>query len=138
MSFPETYKGFAFTEKHGTLQPITLPWKNPQEDEVVIKILACGVCGRFVVFTHFNFPIDPFDGIDSDEFLVEGFWGATYPRVPGHEIVGDIVQVHPGVKQWKVGQRVGGAWHGKHCFTCAPCRTGDYMHCHSEQPNGAL
>lgn len=34
--------------------------------------------------------------------------------VPGHEVVGDVVAVGPGVKVWKDGDRVGGGWHGGH------------------------
>ncbi|KAK7692069.1 hypothetical protein QCA50_005474 [Cerrena zonata] len=83
MTHPESFKAFAFPERHGKLQKITLPWKDPKDGEVVVKVLACGVCG-------------------SDEFLEEGHFGATYPRIPGHEIVGDIVQISPTVTQWKV------------------------------------
>lgn len=34
--------------------------------------------------------------------------------MPGHEIIGDIVAVGPGVRIFKIGQRVGGMWHGGH------------------------
>lgn len=36
------------------------------------------------------------------------------PRIPGHEIIGDVVAVGPTEKKWKEGDRVGGAWHGGH------------------------
>ena len=36
-----------------------------------------------------------------------GFPGLTYPRVPGHEVVGTIDKLGAGVTPWKVGQRVG-------------------------------
>lgn len=38
--------------------------------------------------------------------------GIQLPRVPGHEIVGQVVAVHPSETKWKIGQRVGGGWHG--------------------------
>ena len=37
---------------------------------------------------------------------------ASYPRIPGHEVVGVIEKLGPGVSRWKVGQRVGIGWHG--------------------------
>ncbi len=36
------------------------------------------------------------------------------PRIPGHEVIGHIVAVGPHEKHWKVGDRVGGPWHGGH------------------------
>lgn len=36
------------------------------------------------------------------------------PRIPGHEVIGHIVAVGLHEKEWKVGDRVGGAWHGGH------------------------
>lgn len=36
------------------------------------------------------------------------------PIVPGHEIIGHVAGVGEGVSEWKVGDRVGGAWHGGH------------------------
>ena len=34
--------------------------------------------------------------------------------VPGHETIGDIVAVGAGERLWKIGDRVGGGWHGGH------------------------
>lgn len=48
-SHPKTYKAFAFLEKGGPLKPITLDWKDPAPGEVVVKVLACGVCARYAV-----------------------------------------------------------------------------------------
>lgn len=45
---PDSYIAYSFTEKNGKLQKINVPWKDPQEGEIVVKVLACGVCGRFV------------------------------------------------------------------------------------------
>ena len=36
------------------------------------------------------------------------------PLIPGHEVVGTVVELGPGEKNWKLGDRVGGAWHGGH------------------------
>ena len=64
---------------------------------VRIKVQACGIC-------------------HSDALTKEGHWtGMHYPRVPGHEVVGVIDAVGPGVAAWKPGQRVGVGWHGGSC-----------------------
>lgn len=60
-----------------------------------MKVLACGVC-------------------HSDSAVQHQMFGNTFPRVPGHEGVGDVVAVGDGEKKWKVGDRVGGPWHGGH------------------------
>jgi len=58
---------------------------------------------------------------------------AQYPRIPGHEIAGRVDTVGPDVVNWKPGQRVGVGWHGGHCFTCDPCRRGDFILCQFEK-----
>ncbi|TFY60513.1 hypothetical protein EVJ58_g5108 [Rhodofomes roseus] len=112
---PKTYKAYAFLEKDGPLKPIVLDWKDPAPGEVVIKVLACGVCA-------------------SDEAVKGNFFqNQVYPRVPGHEVVGDVVAVAEGEQLWKVGDRVGAGWHGGHCNSCKRCRVGDFVTC----PTGA-
>jgi D-arabinose 1-dehydrogenase-like Zn-dependent alcohol dehydrogenase len=60
----------------------------------------------------------------------EGTWpGIEYPRVPGHEIAGNIDAIGPGVLGWTRGQRVGVGWHGGHCGYCDSCRRGDFVTC---------
>jgi D-arabinose 1-dehydrogenase-like Zn-dependent alcohol dehydrogenase len=82
---------------------------------VRIKVEACGVC-------------------HSDVLVKDGLWpGLSYPRIPGHEIAGRIDVVGADVKIWKSGQRVGVGWHGGHCFTCDPCRRGDFILCRFEK-----
>jgi len=87
------------------------PIPEPGRAQVRIKVDACGIC-------------------HSDAIVKEsGFPGLQYPRVPGHEIAGRIDAVGADVTQWKPGQRVGVGWHGGHCFTCDPCRRGDFINC---------
>ena len=84
---------------------------EPSAGAVRIKVQACGIC-------------------HSDSFTKEGtFPGIQYPRVPGHEIAGEIDAVGTGVNGWKKGQRVGGGWFGGHCGACASCRRGDFITC---------
>jgi D-arabinose 1-dehydrogenase-like Zn-dependent alcohol dehydrogenase len=84
---------------------------KPGAGQVLIKVLACGVC-------------------HSDVFTKEGQWpGIEYPRVPGHEVVGIIDELGASVSEWKKGQRIGVGWHGGHDGTCIACRRGDFRNC---------
>jgi len=46
---PKSYTAYAFVEKDGPLTPITFEWKDPQPGEIVVKVLACGVCAGYVL-----------------------------------------------------------------------------------------
>ncbi|KAI8980104.1 GroES-like protein [Trametes punicea] len=116
---PDTYIAYAFTEVGGKMHKITMPWKDPQANEIVVKVLACGVCG-------------------SDAVVRQGAYGEQYPRVPGHEIIGDVVAISSTEIVWKLGQRVGSGWHGGHCHICPRCRLGDFLMCEKEDINGVL
>ncbi len=66
---------------------------EPAEGQVRVKVLACGVCrGDDIVKAGGRYP------------------GLTYPRIPGHEIVGLIDKTGPGVSGYETGQRVGVGW----------------------------
>jgi 2-desacetyl-2-hydroxyethyl bacteriochlorophyllide A dehydrogenase len=102
----------------GNFEVVERPIPQPGRAQVRIKVEACGVC-------------------HSDAIVKEsGFPGLQYPRVPGHEIAGRIDAVGSDVTQWKPGQRVGVGWHGGHCFTCDPCRRGQFILCKFEKITG--
>lgn len=91
---------------------------SPSENEVLIKVEACGIC-------------------HSDNFVkAGGFPGLEYPRIPGHEVVGIVEEVGESVSSWEKGQRVGVGWHGGHCFECEPCRRGDFINCQNAKVSG--
>ncbi len=73
-----------------------------------------------------------------DTSVLEGRPPIEYPRVPGHEIAGRIDAVGPGVETWSVGDRVAVNAHGGHCFTCEPCRRGDFVNCENGHTTGLL
>jgi D-arabinose 1-dehydrogenase-like Zn-dependent alcohol dehydrogenase len=101
--------GFQITERE-------IP--QPEFGQVRIKVQACGVC-------------------HSDVLTVEGLWpGIQFPRIPGHEVVGLVDELGPGVSEWKKGQRVGVGWHGGHDGTCPECRKGDFVHCRNQKISG--
>ncbi|NJM92498.1 MAG: alcohol dehydrogenase catalytic domain-containing protein [Rhodospirillaceae bacterium] len=78
------------TSANGPFELVERPIPEPGPGRVRIKVQACGVC-------------------HSDVFTKKGQWpGITFPRVPGHEVVGVIDAVGKDVPgRWQPGQRVG-------------------------------
>jgi D-arabinose 1-dehydrogenase-like Zn-dependent alcohol dehydrogenase len=84
---------------------------EPGPGTIRIKVQACGIC-------------------HSDSVTKDGlFPGIEYPRVPGHEVIGVVDAIGPGVKAWRAGQRVGVGWNGGYCGYCNSCRRGDSFAC---------
>ncbi|HBY69609.1 MAG TPA: alcohol dehydrogenase, partial [Flavobacteriaceae bacterium] len=105
-------------EAGGDFKIVELDKPSPKENEVLLKVEACGIC-------------------HSDNFVkAGGFPGLEYPRVPGHEVVGIVESVGSNVSNWKKGQRVGVGWHGGHCFNCEPCRRGMFINCENAKVCG--
>ncbi|PYL72039.1 MAG: alcohol dehydrogenase [Verrucomicrobia bacterium] len=91
---------------------------EPGVGQVRVKVEACGIC-------------------HSDVLVKDGLWpGIQYPRVPGHEIAGQVDAIGDDVVDWKKGQRVGVGWHGGHCFVCAQCKRGDFAMCVNRKVTG--
>src|ERR1700732_2014845 len=66
----------------------------------------------------------------SNSITVEGHMpGLSYPRIPGHEVIGVIDALGPSVDGWDVGTRVGVGWFGGSCGYCGHCRRGDAFAC---------
>ena len=86
---------------------------EPGEQQVRLRVEACGVCHS--------------DSITKDGLMP----GISYPRVPGHEVVGVVDALGAGVTNFKAGQRVGVGWHAAHCLKCDNCRRGDFFACQS-------
>jgi len=111
-------KAMIIKEAGSSFESIERDIPKPKENEVLIKVQACGIC-------------------HSDMFVKEGaFPGIEYPRIPGHEVIGTIEEIGGNVSPWEKGQRVGVGWHGGHCFTCDPCRKGDFINCQNAQIAG--
>jgi len=113
-----TMKVVQVPQAGGAFELVERPRPEPQENQVRIKVQACGVC-------------------HSDSFVKEGRpYPVTYPRVPGHEVIGVIDAIGKGVRLWSVGQRVGVGWHGGHDFICSACRRGNFINCQNAQITG--
>lgn len=77
----------------------------PGADEILIKVLTCGVCR-------------------TDLHILDGeIPAARYPIVPGHEVIGRITQIGEDVKGFAIGDRVGVPWLGSSCGHCHYCLT---------------
>jgi alcohol dehydrogenase, propanol-preferring len=112
-----TYKAVQVTEP-GKLEVVERSIIAPDFGQVRIRVEACGVC-------------------HTDSLTVEGgFPGLTFPRVPGHEVIGKIEAVGRGVQGWKEGQRVGVGFMGGHCGYCEYCRRGDFVNCQNQPISG--
>ncbi|TFY61619.1 hypothetical protein EVJ58_g4405 [Rhodofomes roseus] len=137
---PATYKAYAFLEKGGNLQRILFNWQDPDPGEIVVKVIACGVCAGCVYWlsSAWTMILINMHLIDRDENAKYSVLpGITYPIVPGHEIVGDVVAIPDTEKRWKLGQRVGAGWHGGHCQHCERCSVADFMTCENGLIHGA-
>ncbi|KAI1393286.1 putative alcohol dehydrogenase [Hypoxylon trugodes] len=117
MSLPKTYKRAVFITKGQPLVVEETPLVLPGDEEILVKVEACGVCY-------------------SDVFPQHNIMGGGFPLCPGHEIIGKVAAVGGGVKAWKVGDRVGAGWHGGHDGTCTACRKGWYQMCDNQVVNG--
>lgn len=83
--------------------------------DVEIRISHCGVC-------------------HSDLHLISDDWGVSrYPLVPGHEIIGSVTRLGPGVTHLQAGQRVGVGWQRSSCGECEWCLRGDGNLCDKSQ-----
>lgn len=79
---------------------------RPGPGEVRVKVAACGVCR-------------------TDLHVVDGeLPHPVVPIVPGHEIVGRIDEIGPGVGELRTGERVGIPWLGRTCRVCPYCLSG--------------
>jgi propanol-preferring alcohol dehydrogenase len=112
-----TYKAVQVT-KPGKLEMVERAVTEPAAGQVRIRVEACGVC-------------------HTDAYTVEGgFPGLTFPRVPGHEVIGKIEVLGPGVQDWQIGQRVGIGYMAGHCGHCEHCRCGDFVNCQNQPLSG--
>jgi propanol-preferring alcohol dehydrogenase len=82
-----------------------LPDRQPGIGQVRVKVLACGVCRTDLHVMDGELP-DP-----------------SSPIIPGHEIVGRIDALGPGVSGFSMGERVGIPWLGHTCGVCPYCKT---------------
>ena len=80
-------------------------------EDVEVQVSHCGVC-------------------HSDVSLIDHEWGLSqYPFIPGHEIVGTVIETGRNVTYLKAGQRVGIGWQSASCGHCEWCLRGSQELC---------
>ena len=99
-------KAVQVAAKGEPMKLVKIPIPQPEEGQVLLRVEACGIC-------------------HGDSKVIEGA-ASSYPRIPGHEVVGIVDKLGKGVTKWKVGQRVGIGWHGGHGHTTALTTDGGY------------
>ncbi len=103
-NIPATMQAMVLETPKRPLRLVSLPVPSPAAGEVLIKVIACGICR-------------------TDLHVVDGeLSGPKLPLIPGHEIVGVVVRTGDKVTGLKPGDHVGIPWLGYTCGTCRYCR----------------
>src|ERR1700755_2818532 len=110
-------KAFSAAGAASGLAADTITRRDPLADDVQIEILYCGVCHSDLHYTRNEW---------SDAMP------ATYPAVPGHEIVGRVVAVGKNVKKFKEGDIAAVGCMVMTCRTCVNCLAGEEQYCNNE------
>jgi len=99
------------SENRKPLRAVEMPDPEPGDKEIRIRIAACGVC---------HTELDEIEGRTPPP---------RFPVILGHEVVGRIDRLGPGVSSWKEGDRVGVGWIHSACGKCRYCRDGSENLC---------
>ncbi len=103
--------GYAAQSATSAPAPFDFEYREPGPHDVHISIDFCGIC-------------------HSDIHQARNEWAnATYPMVPGHEIVGTVKRVGAEVTKFKVGDRAAIGCMVDSCRTCASCQAGEEQYC---------
>ncbi|HDR89577.1 MAG TPA: zinc-binding alcohol dehydrogenase family protein [Bacteroidetes bacterium] len=100
------------------LEPAELPVPVPGKGEVLIRVAACGVC---------HTELDEIEGRTPPP---------VFPVIPGHEVVGRVVECGRDAGRYRPGDRVGVGWFYSACGKCAYCRTGNDNLCEEFRATG--
>ena len=100
------------------LAAVEVPRPEPGPHQVLLRVLACGVCRTDLHVADGELP------------------KPKLPLVLGHEIVGEVVAAGPGAARFAAGARVGVPWLGWTCGECRFCRSGRENLCERAQFTG--
>ena len=96
----------AATDSRGTLTLEQVRDAAPRPGELLVQVSVCAVCR-------------------TDLDLADGRLVApSYPVIPGHQVIGRVIEVAKDVDHGRLGERVGVAWIHSACGTCRWCRAG--------------
>lgn len=99
------------------IRDVEVPQPGPKQ--VLVRIEASGLCHTDIHAAHGDWPVTP-----------------TPPFIPGHEGIGIVEKVGPGVDESMIGTRVSIAWLGSACGTCDACLSGQETLCLKQQNSG--
>jgi propanol-preferring alcohol dehydrogenase len=100
-----------------TIEDVPIPTPGP--GEVLVKVIACGVCHTDLHAANGDWPVKP-----------------SPPFIPGHEVAGVVAALGAGVTTLKEGDAVGVAWLHDACQHCEYCETGWETLCESQHDTG--
>lgn len=116
---PETMHAAVVEEFGRPLLIKSVPVPDPDHDEVLIRVVACGVCHTDLHAADGDWPIKP-----------------HLPFIPGHEVAGVVSKLGRDVDNLHVGDRVGVAWLHDACLACEYCETGWETLCEHQHNTG--
>jgi alcohol dehydrogenase, propanol-preferring len=102
-------------------QPLSLadrPVPAPGPGEILVQVIACGMCFTEVNQLHGDYPF------------------ARFPVIPGHEITGTVIELGPGADWPPVGTRVGAQFLHDSDGHCANCARGEQILCPNKRITG--
>ncbi len=118
MQLPETMRAMVLEAPGKPLVCREIPLPKPGPGQVLIRVHACGVCR-------------------TDLHVVDGeLQNPKLPIIPGHEIVGTVVQQGSANSLFKPGDRIGVPWLGFTCGECSYCRIGKENLCNRPKFTG--
>lgn len=115
---PQTMKAAVVTAFGKPLQIEEMPVRRPGKNEILVKVIASGVCHTDLHAADGDWPVKP-----------------KLPLIPGHEAIGYVAALGEDVTNVKEGDIVGVPWLYSACGGCEYCITGWETLCH-EQKNG--
>jgi propanol-preferring alcohol dehydrogenase len=104
---------------HSPLVVEQVPYRPLEPGQIRVKVEASGLCHTDIHAAHGDWPVKP-----------------SPPFIPGHEGVGIVQKLGPGVTEVAVGDRVAMPWLGYACGTCDYCVSGWETLCESQQNMG--
>jgi propanol-preferring alcohol dehydrogenase len=116
---PATYRAAVVHRFHDPLTVEQVPRPELGPGQVRVKVEASGLCHTDIHAAHGDWPVKP-----------------TPPFIPGHEGVGTVVEVGPGVTEVALGDRVAMPWLGYACGSCDYCVSGWETLCLEQQNMG--
>jgi uncharacterized zinc-type alcohol dehydrogenase-like protein len=107
-------KAYSATSSTSPLAPMTIARRDPSNSDVQIEILFCGICHSDLHYARNEW---------------SGIMPTMYPCVPGHEIVGRVTKVGPGVTKFKAGDLAAVGCLVSSDGTCSACKEGLEQFC---------